>query len=70
MASTYSIPFGTGNFITRTIRQIGETRKSALPQYENELHCNEIMLLSAAPPRALKAQDNQIGSAINSGFQC
>jgi len=40
-------PFvGTGNFITRTIRQIGETRKSALPhKYEHELHCNEIMLL-------------------------
>lgn len=40
-------PFvGTGNFITRTIRQIGETRKSALPhKFERELHCNEIMLL-------------------------
>ena len=40
-------PFvGTGNFITRIMRQIGETRKSALPhKYENELHCNEIMLL-------------------------
>ncbi len=40
-------PFvGTGNFITRTIRQIGETRKSALPhKFEHELHCNEIMLL-------------------------
>ena len=40
-------PFvGTGNFITRVIRQIGETHKSALPhKYEHELHCNEIMLL-------------------------
>jgi predicted helicase len=40
-------PFvGTGNFITRIIRQIGETRKSALPhKFEHELHCNEIMLL-------------------------
>jgi predicted helicase len=40
-------PFvGTGNFITRIIRQIGETRKSALPhKFERELHCNEIMLL-------------------------
>src|ERR1035437_1463430 len=40
-------PFvGTGNFITRIMRQIAETRKSALPyKYENELHCNEIMLL-------------------------
>ena len=40
-------PFiGTGNFITRVIRQIAETRKSALPhKYEHELHCNEIMLL-------------------------
>ena len=40
-------PFvGTGNFITRVMKQITETRKSALPhKYENELHCNEIMLL-------------------------
>ena len=40
-------PFvGTGNFITRVIRQIGESRKSALPhKFEHELHCNEIMLL-------------------------
>ncbi len=40
-------PFvGTGNFITRVMKQIGETRKSALPhKYKNELHCNEIMLL-------------------------
>jgi predicted helicase len=40
-------PFvGTGNFITRIIRQVGETRKSALPhKFEHELHCNEIMLL-------------------------
>jgi predicted helicase len=40
-------PFvGTGNFIVRVMRQIAETRKSALPyKYENELHCNEIMLL-------------------------
>jgi predicted helicase len=40
-------PFvGTGNFITRAIRQIGESRKSALPhKFEHELHCNEIMLL-------------------------
>jgi predicted helicase len=40
-------PFvGTGNFITRIMKQIAETRKSALPyKYDNELHCNEIMLL-------------------------
>jgi len=40
-------PFvGTGNFIVRAMRQIAETHKSALPyKYENELHCNEIMLL-------------------------
>jgi len=40
-------PFvGTGNFIVRVMRQIAETHKSALPyKYENELHCNEIMLL-------------------------
>ncbi len=40
-------PFvGTGNFITRIMKQIVETRKSALPyKYDNELHCNEIMLL-------------------------
>lgn len=40
-------PFvGTGNFITRVMRQIAETRKSALPyKYEHELHCNEVMLL-------------------------
>lgn len=37
-------PFvGTGNFITRTMREI---KKTALPQkYANELHCNEVMLL-------------------------
>jgi predicted helicase len=37
-------PFvGTGNFITRIIQEIKTT---ALPcKYENELHCNEIMLL-------------------------
>lgn len=40
-------PFvGTGNFIVRVMRQIAETRKSALPfKYANELHCNEVMLL-------------------------
>ena len=40
-------PFvGTGNFITRVMRQIAETDKGALPyKYENELHCNEVMLL-------------------------
>jgi predicted helicase len=40
-------PFvGTGNFITRVMRQIVETKKSALPhKYEHELHCNEVMLL-------------------------
>ena len=40
-------PFvGTGNFITRIMKQIAETHKSALPyKYDNELHCNEIMLL-------------------------
>jgi predicted helicase len=37
-------PFvGTGNFITRVIREI---KKTALPQkFANELHCNEVMLL-------------------------
>jgi predicted helicase len=37
-------PFvGTGNFITRVMKEI---RTSALPyKYENELHCNEVMLL-------------------------
>ncbi|MBI4965787.1 MAG: DEAD/DEAH box helicase [Desulfomonile tiedjei] len=37
-------PFvGTGNFITRVMREI---KKTALPQkYANELHCNEVMLL-------------------------
>ena len=37
-------PFvGTGNFITRVMREI---KTSALPyKYENELHCNEVMLL-------------------------
>ncbi|MBI5572271.1 MAG: DEAD/DEAH box helicase [Desulfomonile tiedjei] len=37
-------PFvGTGNFITRIMREI---KKTALPQkYANELHCNEVMLL-------------------------
>jgi len=37
-------PFvGTGNFITRVIKEI---RTSALPhKYKEELHCNEIMLL-------------------------
>ncbi len=37
-------PFvGTGNFITRIIKEI---RKTALPyKYEHELHCNEVMLL-------------------------
>ncbi len=40
-------PFvGTGNFITRVMREIAETDKGALPyKYENELHCNEVMLL-------------------------
>lgn len=37
-------PFvGTGNFVTRVMREI---RTSALPyKFENELHCNELMLL-------------------------
>ena len=37
-------PFvGTGNFIIRVMQQI---KTSALPyKYENELHCNEVMLL-------------------------
>jgi len=37
-------PFvGTGNFIVRVMQEI---RKTALPyKYENELHCNEVMLL-------------------------
>jgi predicted helicase len=37
-------PFvGTGNFITRVMREI---KKTSLPQkYANELHCNEVMLL-------------------------
>jgi predicted helicase len=37
-------PFvGTGNFITRVMQEI---KTSALPyKYENELHCNEVMLL-------------------------
>ena len=37
-------PFvGTGNFITRIMREI---KKTALPQkYAHELHCNEVMLL-------------------------
>ncbi|HYD16645.1 MAG TPA: type ISP restriction/modification enzyme [Candidatus Nanoarchaeia archaeon] len=37
-------PFvGTGNFITRIMREI---KKSALPyKYEHELHCNEVMLM-------------------------
>ena len=37
-------PFvGTGNFITRVMKEIKTT---ALPyKYENELHCNEVMLL-------------------------
>lgn len=37
-------PFvGTGNFITRVMRQI---KKTALPhKFANELHCNEVMLL-------------------------
>jgi predicted helicase len=37
-------PFvGTGNFITRVMKEI---KTSSLPQkYKNELHCNEIMLL-------------------------
>lgn len=40
-------PFvGTGNFVVRVMKQIGEMRRSALPwKYQNELHCNEIMLL-------------------------
>lgn len=40
-------PFvGTGNFIVRVMRQIAETRKSALAyKYAEELHCNEVMLL-------------------------
>lgn len=37
-------PFvGTGNFITRVMREI---KKTALPfKYEHELHCNELMLM-------------------------
>lgn len=37
-------PFvGTGNFITRVMKEI---KKTALPyKYENELHCNEVILL-------------------------
>jgi predicted helicase len=40
-------PFvGTGNFLVRVLRQIAETRKSALPEkYARELHANEVMLL-------------------------
>jgi predicted helicase len=40
-------PFtGTGNFITRIMQQIADTKRSALPhKYAEELHCNEIMLL-------------------------
>jgi predicted helicase len=40
-------PFvGTGNFITRVIREIAAKRKSALAyKYQHELHCNEVMLL-------------------------
>ena len=40
-------PFvGTGNFILRVLREIAETRKSALPEkYARELHANEVMLL-------------------------
>ncbi len=40
-------PFvGTGNFITRVMKEIAAKKKSALPyKYANELHCNEIMLL-------------------------
>ncbi len=40
-------PFvGTGNFIVRIMKQIAQTKKSALKyKYENELHCNEVMLL-------------------------
>jgi predicted helicase len=37
-------PFvGTGNFITRVMKEIKSTKLRQ--QYENELHCNEIMLL-------------------------
>lgn len=37
-------PFvGTGNFIVRVIRQIKKTRLEK--KYEDELHCNEVMLL-------------------------
>jgi len=40
-------PFvGTGNFITRIIREIGSKGKSKLDyKYRHELHCNEVMLL-------------------------
>jgi predicted helicase len=40
-------PFvGTGNFLIRVLRQIADTKKSALPQkYASELHANEVMLL-------------------------
>lgn len=40
-------PFvGTGNFMIRVMREIVEIQKSALPyKYEQELHCNEVMLL-------------------------
>ncbi len=40
-------PFvGTGNFVVRVLRQIAETKKSALPaKYATELHANEVMLL-------------------------
>ncbi len=40
-------PFvGTGNFISRVIRELGSHGKMKLDyKYKNELHCNEIMLL-------------------------
>ncbi|HYH00646.1 MAG TPA: N-6 DNA methylase, partial [Terriglobales bacterium] len=40
-------PFvGTGNFITRVMKEIAAKKKSALPyKYREELHCNEVMLL-------------------------
>jgi len=40
-------PFvGTGNFITRVIREMGPKGKRKLDyKYQHELHCNEIMLL-------------------------
>ncbi|MDM8561362.1 type ISP restriction/modification enzyme, partial [Candidatus Parabeggiatoa sp. HSG14] len=40
-------PFvGTGNFITRVIRELGQKGKRKLDyKYKHELHCNEVMLL-------------------------